>query len=46
LVAEAGGRINPFFAGAGLTEGNPILATNHALGDALAGVVGIALQHP
>ncbi len=46
LVAEAGGRINPFFAGTGLTEGNPILATNHLLGDALAGVVGIALQHP
>ncbi len=46
LVAEAGGRINPFFAGCGLTEGNPILATNSALGDALAGVVGIALQHP
>jgi myo-inositol-1(or 4)-monophosphatase len=46
LVAEAGGRINPFFAGNGLTDGNPILATNRALGDALAGVVGIALQHP
>jgi myo-inositol-1(or 4)-monophosphatase len=45
LVTEAGGRINPFFSGTGLTEGNPILATNHALGDALAGVVGIAL-HP
>ena len=46
LVTEAGGRTNPFFVGRGLTEGNPILATNHALGDALAGVVGIALQHP
>ena len=45
LVSEAGGRINPFFAGNGLTEGNPILATNHALGDALAAVVGIPL-HP
>jgi len=45
LVAEAGGRINPFFTGEGLTEGNPILATNHALGDALAAVVGIPL-HP
>jgi len=44
LVSEAGGRINPFFAGKGLLEGNPILATNHALGDALAGVVGIPLQ--
>jgi myo-inositol-1(or 4)-monophosphatase len=46
LVAEAGGRINPFFSDAGLTDGNPILATNHLLGDALAGVVGIPLQHP
>ncbi len=46
LVTEAGGRVNPFFDGNGLTEGNPILATNHALGDAIAGVVGIALQHP
>jgi myo-inositol-1(or 4)-monophosphatase len=45
LVSEAGGRINDFFAGAGLTEGNAILATNHALGDALAGVVGIPLNH-
>ena len=45
LVSEAGGRINDFFAGDGLTEGHPILATNHALGDALAAVVGIPL-HP
>ena len=45
LVSEAGGRINPFFAGAGLLEGNPILATNRALGGALADVVGIPL-HP
>ena len=46
LVSEAGGRINPFFDGNGLTEGNPILATNHALGDAISAVVGIPLQHP
>ena len=46
LVTEAGGRSNDFFAGHGLTEGNPILATNHALGDAIAAVVGIPLQHP
>ena len=45
LVSEAGGRINDFFAGDGLLEGHPILATNHALGDALAAVVGIPL-HP
>ncbi len=44
LVSEAAGRINDFFSAAGLTEGNPILATNHALADALAGVVGIPLQ--
>ena len=44
LVTEAGGRMNPFFADNGLLEGNPILATNHALADALAGVVGIELQ--
>jgi len=46
LVTEAGGRTNDFFAGAGLLEGNPLLATNQALGDALAAVVGIALHHP
>jgi myo-inositol-1(or 4)-monophosphatase len=46
LVSEAGGRCNDFFAGNGLLEGNPLLATNRALGDALAGVLGIALQHP
>ena len=44
LVTEAGGRTNDFFAGEGLLKGNPLLATNHALGDAFAGVVGIALQ--
>lgn len=46
LVSEAGGRTNDFFAGNGLLSGNPLLATNHALGDALAGVVGIPLHHP
>ncbi len=46
LVTEAGGRTNDFFAGNGLLDGNPLLATNRALGDALAGVVGIALHHP
>jgi len=46
LVSEAGGRINDFFAGEGLLDGNPILATNQALGEALAAVVGIPLQHP
>ena len=46
LVTEAGGRCNDFFAGSGLLEGNPLLATNHALGNALAAVVGIPLHHP
>ena len=46
LVTEAGGRTNDFFAGAGLREGTPLLATNLALGAALAGVVGIDLTHP
>jgi myo-inositol-1(or 4)-monophosphatase len=46
LVTEAGGHTNDFFAGNGLLEGNPLLATNHALGDAIASVVGLALHHP
>jgi myo-inositol-1(or 4)-monophosphatase len=46
LVTEAGGRTNDFFAGNGLLEGNSLLATNHALGDALAGAVGMSLHHP
>jgi myo-inositol-1(or 4)-monophosphatase len=44
LVAEAGGRINDFFAGGGLLEGNPILATNAALAQPLAALAGIALN--
>ena len=44
LVNEAGGRVNDFFAGAGLLEGNPLLATNGALAEPLAAVAGIALQ--
>jgi myo-inositol-1(or 4)-monophosphatase len=43
LVAEAGGRINDFFAGDGLLAGNPILATNAALADPLAALAGIPL---
>ena len=46
LVTEAGGRTNDFFAGNGLLEGNPLLATNHALAGPIAGVVGIPLHHP
>jgi myo-inositol-1(or 4)-monophosphatase len=43
LVAEAGGRINDFFAGSGLLAGNPILATNAALADALSSLADIPL---
>ena len=43
LVAEAGGRINDFFAGDGLLQGNPILATNAALAEPLAALAGIPL---
>jgi myo-inositol-1(or 4)-monophosphatase len=41
LVEEAGGRVNDFFAGDGLVAGNPILATNAALAQALSAVARI-----
>lgn len=44
LVTEAGGRTNDFFAGGGLLGGNPLIATNPALADALARVTGVALD--
>lgn len=43
LVCEAGGMTNDFFAGDGLTAGNPLLATNTALCAKLAGVIGIPI---
>ncbi len=43
LVTEAGGYTNDFFAGDGLTAGNPLIATNAALCAKLAGVVGIPM---
>ncbi|MFO1151376.1 MAG: inositol monophosphatase family protein [Alsobacter sp.] len=43
LVTEAGGRTNDFYAGGGLQAGNPVLATNGALAEAIATVTGIAL---
>lgn len=46
LVTEAGGRTNDFFDGAGLLEGNPLLATNQILGAQLSAVVGIDLIRP
>jgi myo-inositol-1(or 4)-monophosphatase len=44
LVQEAGGRCNDFFAGNGIAAGNPLIATNAALAQALAKVIGIPLQ--
>lgn len=41
LVREAGGHTNDFFAGSGLTGGNPLVATNHALREALSRTIGI-----
>jgi len=43
LVREAGGVTNDFFAGEGLRAGNPLIATNAALCDKLAAVVGIPI---
>lgn len=43
LVREAGGRTSDFFAGAGLTAGNALLATNRALCATLAGVAQIPI---
>jgi hypothetical protein len=42
-VHEAGGFTNDFFAGDGLRAGNPLVATNAALCDKLAAVVGIPI---
>jgi myo-inositol-1(or 4)-monophosphatase len=41
LVTEAGGRTSEFFAGEGIVNGNPLLATNAALCAKLSVVVGI-----
>jgi myo-inositol-1(or 4)-monophosphatase len=42
MVTEAGGWTNDFMAGSGLTRGNPVLACNPQLREALCGVTGIA----
>jgi myo-inositol-1(or 4)-monophosphatase len=39
LVTEAGGHVNDFFGGQGLTAGNPLIATNHALHNELARII-------
>jgi myo-inositol-1(or 4)-monophosphatase len=44
LVREAGGYTNDFFAGAGLTEGNPVIGTNRALCAKLADLIGIPIE--
>jgi myo-inositol-1(or 4)-monophosphatase len=44
LVTEAGGRVNDFFRDDGLGHGNPVLATNAALGEALAAVIDMPLH--
>jgi myo-inositol-1(or 4)-monophosphatase len=42
LVTEAGGHVNDFFAGDGLTAGNVLVASNHALRAELGAVLAIA----
>ena len=44
LVQEAGGYTNDFFAGEGLTKGNPVIGTNHALCAKLADLIGIPIE--
>ena len=43
LVEEAGGRVNDFWGGNGLGQGNPVLATNAALAEQISVLTGIAL---
>ena len=44
LVREAGGRINRFLAGGGLTRGNPVLAAAPGIADGMSEATGIALE--
>jgi len=44
IVHEAGGVANDFFAGSGLTAGNPVIATNAALSAELVDVIGIPVK--
>ena len=43
LVQEAGGYTNDFFAGNGIVEGNPLIATNRTLSARLSEVIGIPI---
>ncbi len=44
LVQEAGGFANAFFDGAGIADGNPLIATNAALVDELETAIGIGVS--
>lgn len=46
LVQEAGGRTNDFFTGDAVRSGNALIATNRALGPALADLIGIGPLTP
>lgn len=43
IVQQAGGFANAFFEGDGLTDGNPLIATNATLRDPMADVIGIPI---
>lgn len=45
MVKEAGGRINDFLAGEGLTKGNVIFAAAPGIADEFASVVGVSLHN-
>jgi myo-inositol-1(or 4)-monophosphatase len=44
IVQQAGGFANAFFEGQGIAEGNPLIATNAALRDEMASVIGIPVD--
>ena len=43
LITEAGGRVSDFWAPGGIANGNPILASNGALADAMQQMFGTPL---
>jgi myo-inositol-1(or 4)-monophosphatase len=43
MVKEAGGRVNDFLAGDGLTKGNAIFAAAPGIAEEFAAVVGVPL---
>ncbi|MEJ7807509.1 MAG: inositol monophosphatase family protein [Telluria sp.] len=44
LVQEAGGRVNDFWTGDAIANGNPVLASNAALASEVSGLANIALN--